>query len=143
MVFSAIGIYSANNVSFDVYLTAIFGILGIVWRLLGCSPVPMLLGFVLGPMVEENLRRALQVSDGDPFGVLHAADQPCVHRRHGPDPDRDGAARRAQTAGRHYRLMRRIKPVTVKNDLRTAGYPSEQEGRHISEKEAILLAKIF
>src|SRR5512133_155671 len=66
MVFSAIGIYSANNVSFDVYLAALFGILGIVWRLLGCSPVPMLLGFVLGPMVEENLRRALQVSEGDP-----------------------------------------------------------------------------
>jgi putative tricarboxylic transport membrane protein len=37
-----------------------------VWRMLGCSPVPMLLGFVLGPMMEENLRRALQVSHGDP-----------------------------------------------------------------------------
>jgi TctA family transporter len=67
MVFSAIGIYSTNNASFDVYLAAIFGILGIAWRLLGCSPVPMLLGFVLGPMVEENLRRALQVSEGDPL----------------------------------------------------------------------------
>ncbi len=66
MVFSAIGIYSANNVSFDVYVAAIFGIMGILWRLLGCSPVPMLLGFVLGPMMEENLRRALQVSNGDP-----------------------------------------------------------------------------
>jgi putative tricarboxylic transport membrane protein len=66
MVFSAIGIYSTNTASFDVYLAAIFGILGIAWRLLGCSPVPMLLGFVLGPMVEENLRRALQVSEGDP-----------------------------------------------------------------------------
>jgi TctA family transporter len=67
MVFSAIGIYSSNNVSFDVYLAAIFGVLGIVWRMLGCSPVPMLLGFVLGPMMEENLRRALQVSQGDPW----------------------------------------------------------------------------
>jgi TctA family transporter len=66
MVFSAIGVYSSNNVSFDVYLTALFGVLGIVWRMLGCSPVPMLLGFVLGPMMEENLRRALQVSNGDP-----------------------------------------------------------------------------
>ena len=70
MVFSAIGIYSTNNASFDVYLAAIFGILGIAWRLLGCSPVPMLLGFVLGPMMEENLRRALQVSDGDPSVFL-------------------------------------------------------------------------
>lgn len=66
MVFSAIGIYSSNNASFDVYLAALFGVLGITWRLLGCSPVPMLLGFVLGPMMEENLRRALQVSNGDP-----------------------------------------------------------------------------
>jgi TctA family transporter len=65
MVFSAVGIYSTSNVSFDIYLTAIFGILGIAWRVLECSPVPMLLGFVLGPMMEENLRRALQVSRGD------------------------------------------------------------------------------
>jgi putative tricarboxylic transport membrane protein len=66
MVFSAVGIYSSSNVSFDIYLTAIFGIVGIAWRLLECSPIPMLLGFVLGPMMEENLRRALQVSRGDP-----------------------------------------------------------------------------
>ncbi|MBI3065258.1 MAG: tripartite tricarboxylate transporter permease, partial [Deltaproteobacteria bacterium] len=66
MAFSAIGIYSTNNSSFDVYLMAIFGILGIVWRMLDCSPVPMMLGFVLGPMVEENLRRTMQVSRGDP-----------------------------------------------------------------------------
>jgi putative tricarboxylic transport membrane protein len=65
MVFSAIGIFSTNNTSFDVYLAALFGILGILWRLLECSPIPMLLGFVLGPMMEENLRRALQVSRGD------------------------------------------------------------------------------
>jgi putative tricarboxylic transport membrane protein len=66
MAFSAIGIYSVNNSSFDIYLMAIFGILGIVWRMLDCSPVPMMLGFVLGPMVEENLRRTLQISRGDP-----------------------------------------------------------------------------
>jgi TctA family transporter len=66
MVFSAIGIYSVNNSSFDIYLMALFGILGIVWRMLDLSPVPMMLGFVLGPMVEENLRRTLQVSRGDP-----------------------------------------------------------------------------
>jgi putative tricarboxylic transport membrane protein len=66
MAFSAIGIYSVNNSSFDIYLMAIFGVLGIVWRMLDCSPVPMMLGFVLGPMVEENLRRTLQISHGDP-----------------------------------------------------------------------------
>jgi TctA family transporter len=55
-----------NSSSFDIYLMALFGILGIVWRMLDLSPVPMMLGFVLGPMVEENLRRTLQVSHGDP-----------------------------------------------------------------------------
>jgi TctA family transporter len=67
MVFCSIGIYSVNNSSFDIYLMAIFGILGVVWRLLECSPIPMMLGFVLGPMVEENLRRAMQVSRGNPL----------------------------------------------------------------------------
>ncbi|MHB8909466.1 MAG: tripartite tricarboxylate transporter permease [Syntrophales bacterium] len=66
MVFCSIGIYSGNNSSFEIYLMMIFGILGVLWRLLECSPVPLMLGFVLGPMVEENLRRALQVSHGDP-----------------------------------------------------------------------------
>ncbi len=67
MVFSAIGIYSMNNTSFDIYLTALFGILSVLWRLLGFSPVPMLLGFVLGPMMEENLRRTLLISLGNPL----------------------------------------------------------------------------
>jgi TctA family transporter len=49
-----------------VYLAAVFGVLGFVWIRLGCSPAPMLLGFVLGPMLEENLRRALVASRGDP-----------------------------------------------------------------------------
>ena len=70
MVFATIGIYSSNNISFDVYLGALFGVLGITWRILDCSPIPMLLGFVLGPMIEENLRRALQVSEGDPTVFL-------------------------------------------------------------------------
>ena len=65
MLFCAIGVYSTNNSSFEVYLLAVFGVLGVVWRQLECSPVPLMLGFVLGPMVEENLRRALQVADGD------------------------------------------------------------------------------
>jgi putative tricarboxylic transport membrane protein len=66
MVFCGIGIYSVSNSSFDIYLMAIFGILGTVWMKLECSPVPMMLGFVLGPMLEQNLRRALVMSAGDP-----------------------------------------------------------------------------
>jgi len=66
MALSCIGIYSVNNSSFEVYLAAIFGIIGLVWMKLEMPPAPMLLGFVLGPLMEENLRRALLISRGDP-----------------------------------------------------------------------------
>ena len=66
MAFSAIGIYSVNNSSFEIYLTALFGVIGFIWIRLGCSPAPMLLGFVLGPMMEEHLRRAMLMSKGNP-----------------------------------------------------------------------------
>jgi TctA family transporter len=65
MAFSAIGIFSVNSSSTEVYLAAIFGVLGFVWVKLGFSPTPMLLGFVLGPMMEENLRRAMLMARGD------------------------------------------------------------------------------
>jgi putative tricarboxylic transport membrane protein len=66
MVFSAIGIFSLNNSPFELYLTALFGFIGFLWMKLECSLAPMLLGFVLGPMLEESLRRALLISRGDP-----------------------------------------------------------------------------
>ncbi|MEA2989386.1 MAG: putative tricarboxylic transport rane protein [Alphaproteobacteria bacterium] len=66
MAFSAIGVYSVSNSSFEIYLTALFGVIGFIWIKLGCSPAPMLLGFVLGPMMEEHLRRAMLLSKGDP-----------------------------------------------------------------------------
>ena len=66
MAFSAIGIYSVNSSSFEIYLTALFGILGFVCMKLGFPLAPMLLGFVLGPMMEENLRRAMLQAGGDP-----------------------------------------------------------------------------
>jgi putative tricarboxylic transport membrane protein len=66
MAFSAIGIYSVNNTGFDVYLAAGFGVAGFVWMKLGFNPAPLLLGFVLGPMLEEHLRRAMLMSRGDP-----------------------------------------------------------------------------
>jgi TctA family transporter len=70
MVFSSIGIYSLNNSPFDLYLTALFGIVGFLWMKLDCPPAPMLLGFVLGPMMEENLRRAMLLSRGNPVVFL-------------------------------------------------------------------------
>jgi TctA family transporter len=66
MAFSAIGIFSVNNSSFEIYLTAAFGIFGFICVKLGFPAAPLLLGFVLGPMMEENLRRALLLSRGDP-----------------------------------------------------------------------------
>src|SRR3954468_2636557 len=65
MAFSAIGIYSVNNSSFEIYLTAFFGFIGFLWLRFEMQPAPMLLGFVLGPLMEENLRRALLISRGD------------------------------------------------------------------------------
>ncbi|HSN42356.1 MAG TPA: tripartite tricarboxylate transporter permease [Burkholderiales bacterium] len=65
MVFCCIGIYSVNNSALDVYMAAFFGVVGFLWRKLECPPAPLLLGFVLGPMMEENLRRALLISRGD------------------------------------------------------------------------------
>ena len=66
MAFSAIGIYSVNNSSFEIYLTALFGIFGFVCMKLGFPLAPMLLGYVLGPMMEENLRRSMLQAGGDP-----------------------------------------------------------------------------
>ncbi|MEA2907765.1 MAG: putative tricarboxylic transport rane protein [Alphaproteobacteria bacterium] len=66
MAFSAIGIYSVNNSSVEIYLTALFGVLGFLCVKLGFPGAPLLLGFVLGPMMEENLRRAMLMAGGDP-----------------------------------------------------------------------------
>jgi len=66
MAFSCIGVYSVNNSPFELYLTAVFGVIGFAWMKLEMPPAPMLLGFVLGPLMEENLRRALLISRGDP-----------------------------------------------------------------------------
>jgi putative tricarboxylic transport membrane protein len=65
LVFCCIGVYTVNNTVFDIYLTAAFGIIGYLFSKLDCEPAPLLLGFVLGPMMEENFRRALLLSRGD------------------------------------------------------------------------------
>ncbi len=65
VLFCAIGVYSTNNNSFDIWLVAAFGFIGYLFIKLGCEPQPLLLGFILGPMMEENLRRALLLSRGD------------------------------------------------------------------------------
>jgi putative tricarboxylic transport membrane protein len=64
LLFCAIGIYSINNNPYDVYFTAFFGLAGYVFIKLGLEPAPMLLGFVLGRLMEEKLRQALALSEG-------------------------------------------------------------------------------
>ena len=67
LVFMAIGVYSLSNNPFDVMLMMIFGLLGYIFVKLECEGAPLLLGFILGPLMEENLRRAMLLSRGDPI----------------------------------------------------------------------------
>jgi len=65
VLFCAVGVYSTNNNSFDIWMVALFGVIGYAFIKLGCEPAPLLLGFILGPMMEEYLRRALLISRGE------------------------------------------------------------------------------
>jgi TctA family transporter len=65
LMFCCIGGYLLNNHPVEVYMAGAFGIGGYLLMKVGCEPAPLLLGFVLGPMMEENLRRALFISQGD------------------------------------------------------------------------------
>jgi putative tricarboxylic transport membrane protein len=66
MAFCSIGVYSVNSNVYDLYAVAFFGLMGYALLKLRCEPAPLLLGFVLGPMLEENLRRAMILGRGDP-----------------------------------------------------------------------------
>jgi TctA family transporter len=66
LVFMSFGVYSLSNSPFDVLLMGLFGILGYAFAKLECEPAPLILGLILGPMMEENLRRAMLISRGDP-----------------------------------------------------------------------------
>ncbi len=65
VLFCAIGVYSTNNNTWDIWMVAAFGVIGYIFIKLGTEPAPLLLGFILGPMMEENLRRTLLLSRGD------------------------------------------------------------------------------
>jgi putative tricarboxylic transport membrane protein len=67
LVFCAIGVFSLKNATFDIYLMALFGVVGYVFSKLGAEPAPMLLAFILGPLMEEYLRRAMLLSRGNPW----------------------------------------------------------------------------
>ena len=65
IAFASIGTYSLGLNAWDVFMIAFFGVLGYVLVKLGCEPAPLLLGFVLGPLLEDHLRRSLIISRGD------------------------------------------------------------------------------
>lgn len=70
LVFCGIGVFSLKNTEVDIYFMALFGALGYLLSKLGCEPAPMLLAFILGPLMEEYLRRAMLLSRGDPMVFL-------------------------------------------------------------------------
>jgi putative tricarboxylic transport membrane protein len=70
LLFCGIGVYTVNNSTAAVLLAAFFGVAGYVFYKLECEPAPLILGFVLGPLMEENLRRAMRISGGDPMIFL-------------------------------------------------------------------------
>jgi putative tricarboxylic transport membrane protein len=70
LLLCCIGVYSLNSSAMEVLFMLLFGVLGCLLLKFGCEPAPLLLGFVLGPLMEENLRRALLVSRGNPWVFL-------------------------------------------------------------------------
>ena len=71
LMFCLIGIYTVNNNTTDVYLTVVFAAFGYVLFKVQCEPAPLVLGFILGPLMEENLRRSMTLSGGDPVIFLN------------------------------------------------------------------------
>jgi len=67
MFFCCVGVYSLNNLHTEVYIMAFFGVVGYVLVKIGCEPAPLLLGFLLGPLMEVYMRRAMLLSRGDPW----------------------------------------------------------------------------
>jgi len=70
LIFCAIGVIAINGRPFDIYIMVVFGLVGALFRRLDCEPAPFILGMVIGPLVEEYLRRAMLLSRGDPMIFL-------------------------------------------------------------------------
>jgi TctA family transporter len=73
-----IGAYSGGTSVVEVLMTAFFAVLGYLFVKLGCEPAPLLLGYVLGPLMEENLRRTLMISRGDPSVLVQRPISLCL-----------------------------------------------------------------
>jgi putative tricarboxylic transport membrane protein len=70
LVFVALGVYSVNNNTFDIYSVAVLGVIGYLLMVLRFEPAPLLLGYILGPLLEEYMRRAMLISRGDAMVFL-------------------------------------------------------------------------
>jgi putative tricarboxylic transport membrane protein len=70
LAFCVVGAFAASNSVFDIAVLIIFGVVGYVMRKMRMPVAPMVLGFILGPLIEDNLRRALILDDGSPFGFF-------------------------------------------------------------------------
>jgi putative tricarboxylic transport membrane protein len=70
LLFCVIGIYATNTNFTQIVMTAVFAVFGYVLIKFECEPAPLVLGFILGPLMEENLRRSLVISRGDPMVFL-------------------------------------------------------------------------
>src|SRR5207248_1058000 len=81
IAFCCIGAYTINSKPFDLFVMAFFAVFGYVAHKLECEQAPLILGFVLGPMMEENLRRALLISRGDPMVLVQ---EPAMTRTASP-----------------------------------------------------------
>ena len=127
LIFCCIGVYSINNAPFDVLMTAVFGLVGYWLVKHDFEPAPMLLGFVLGPLMEENLRRAMLIARGDLDRVpdpadlgraARAVDDPAGHRGAADDPQE---ARRGVRRVRSHRrtIAHLIRAAFSENAART------------------------
>jgi TctA family transporter len=76
VAFASVGVFSVAGNAFDLYAVAMFGLVGWVLLKLDCEPAPLLLGFVLGPLLEEHLRRAMILSRGDPTVFVNFSERP-------------------------------------------------------------------
>ena len=120
IVFCCIGVYSINNSPTDVLIAAIFGLFGYWLIKHDFEPAPLLLAFVLGPLMEENLRRAMLIARGDATVFVTAADFRRPDRCRGHPADDRGVADDPQTARGGVCRVRELESVFERSGNRFA-----------------------
>ena len=132
LAFCCIGVFSVNNEPFDVLLAALFGLVGVVFKVLDCHPAPLVLAVVLEPLLEQNFRRAMIISNGDATTILTHPISLAILAADGGD---DGILRHAQgpdhrcrrAAGRGGSADRRARPEAATAGERIRLPPSQNK----------------